>query len=320
MFDTEQCSQLVSISDKYKIPCIHWRQCDYVDINLTNYEIDCIKKASVNDPGYDKLPPKKDYRIAVVIPNYNYEHTIGDCIKSVLRQKYKNYEILVIDDVSTDNSVKIAKSLLRPPHKVIELKQKRYSGGARNEALLHLSDKVDYVLYLDSDDWLLDENVLDKINNKLQCYPDVLFMGLSQSKAGKITTAFIPRYQDKYEALKGWSGCGKVVKKSFLMRQECLYNEGTLKEDKNQHCKLCIYMDTFNVLKEPLYVWNKDNLKSITTIRDEVLWRTSTIRHWADTIQLALSVKGRDRIVDEYMQERIRLTKNEVDSGGDRQW
>lgn len=317
LFDDEPLEELL----KLNIHCINYKYCDFADINLTKYDIDCFKKTTINDKDYDKLPEKKDYKIGIIIPNYNYEHTIEKCLTSILNQTYKNYEIIFIDDVSTDNSVKIAKHLLKPPHKVIELKQKRYNGGARNEAYLHLSNDIDYIWYVDSDDWLYDENVLEKINRKLQTRPDVLFVGMAQWKNDKLTTCFIPQYKDRYEAIKGWSGsCGKVIRKELATAQKCLYNEGTLKEDKNQHCKICIYMNTFALLKEPIYVWNRENNKSVTTIRDKIIWGTSTIRHYADTMQLALSVEGKDAKIDEYMKERLRLTKNEIESGNDRQW
>ena len=316
LFDNESYEDLL----KLNLHCIYYQYCKFVDINLTDYDIECFKKAKLTDKDWNKLPEKVDYKIGIIIPNYNYEHTIEQCLNSILNQTYKNYEIIFIDDVSTDHSVEIAKRLLKPPHKVIELKQKRYNGGARNEAYLHLSDDVDYIFCVDSDDWLLNNEVLEKINNKLQTKPDVLFCGLSNWKNNKLNTCFIPQYNDKYEAIKGWSGVGKVIKKSLATRQECLYNEGTLKEDKNQHCKICFYMNSFSLLKEPIYVWNQQNSKSITTIREKIIWGTSTIRHYADTMQLALSIKGKDAKIDKIMEERLRLTKQELDMNGDRQW
>ena len=317
LFDNESYKDLL----KTKLHCVQYTHCKYVDINLTDYNIDCLKKCKATDKDWNKLPEKADYKIGIIIPNYNYEHTIEKCLTSVLNQTYKNFEIIFVDDMSTDKSVNIAKSILKSPHKVIELKQKRLNGGARNEAYLHLSNDVDYVYYVDSDDWLYDENALEKINNKLQTQPDVLFVGMASYKNDKLTTCFIPRYKDKYEAIKGWSGsCGKVIKKSLATRQECLYNEGTLKEDKNQHCKICIYMNTFKLLQEPIYVWNQQNHKSVTTIREKVVWGTSTIRHYADTMQLALSVKGNDPKIDKYLEERLRLTKREMEMGGDKQY
>lgn len=264
---------------------------------------------------------KENNKIAIIIPNYNYAEYLEKCLTSILSQTYTNYEIIFVDDMSTDNSVEIAKKFLKKPHKIIRLKQKRYNGGARNEAYLHISKDVDYVWYVDSDDWLLDNTVLEQINEKLKLAPDVLFVGLSSYKNNETKPCVIPRYSDKYDAIQGWSGsCGKVIKKELATRQECLFNEGTLKEDKNQHCRICIYMEDFLLLQEPIYVWNRDNKKSVTTIRDKILWGTSTIRHYADTKQLALSVQGEDYQIDKILEKRLKLCKEEIESGKDRQF
>lgn len=307
---------------KTKLHCMEYTECEFVDINTTDFNIDCIKKCKITDEDWDKLPDFVNYKIGIIIPNYNYEHTIEKCLNSVLNQTYTNYEIIFVDDMSTDNSVKIATQLLKTPHKVIQLKQKRLNGGARNEAYLHLSDDVDYVYYIDSDDWLYDKYALENINKKLQTKPDVLFVGIADYKNGKTKICDIPDYKNKYEAITGWSGsCGKVIKKRLATRQECLYNEGTLKEDKNQHCKICIYMKSFMLLKKTIYVWNKENHKSVTTVRTvNPLWETSTIRHYADTLELYLKEKGKDEKIDKILKTRLDMCKKEILDGKDRQW
>lgn len=319
LFDDEPLEELL----KLNLHCLHYTKCDYVDINLTKYNIECLKKASINEKDFDKFE-KKDYKIGIIVPNYNYEHTVEKCLMSILTQTYQNYEIIFVDDVSTDNSVKIVSDLqnkYKGKIKIVELKQKRYNGGARNEAYLHLSNDVDYVYYVDSDDWLYDEYALEKINNKLQSKPDVLFVGMAHYKDGKTSSCYIPKYKDRYDAIKGWSGsCGKVIKKELATRQECLYNEGTLKEDKNQHCKICIYMNNFLILPDLIYVWNRENTKSVTHIRDNILWGTSTIRHYADCKQLYLTIKGKDPKIDQCLEERLRMCEQEMRNGGDKQW
>ncbi len=317
LFDDEPLKELI----KSGLYCVHYKKCDFVDINLTDYDIECTKKAKITDKDWDKLPEIVNFKIGIIVPNYNYSHTLGKCLNSILSQTYKNFEIIFVDDMSTDDSVEIAKKLLKPPHKIVELKQKRYNGGARNEAYLHLSKDVDYVYYVDSDDWLKDETAFEKINNKLQKRPDVLFVGMEDYRKGMQRICYTPNYKDKYEAMQGWSGsCGKVIKKELATRQDCLYAEGTLKEDRNQHFRVCIKMNSFKCLKEPVYVWNRENSKSVTTIRDNVLWGTSTIRHYADTKQLYLEEKGKDRKTDMILKKRIERCKTEIREGGDRQW
>ena len=310
---------------KTKLHCIEYNECKRVDINTTDYNIDCKKKCKVTDKNWRTLPKLVKYKIGIIIPNCNYAHTLKKCLDSVFAQTYSKYEIIFVDDMSEDNSVEIAKQYQKKyknKMKVIELQQKRLNGGARNEAYLHLSNDVDYVYYIDSDDWLYNEYALEDINEKLQTKPDVLFVGLAECKNGHTKICDIPDYKDKYDAIAGWSGsCGKVIKKSLATAQKCLYNEGTLKEDKNHHCKICINMKDFMLLKEPIYVWNKDNMSSVTTVRKKnILWETSTIRHYADTLQLYLTYKGQDPKIDLFLESRLQMTKEEVMKGGDKQW
>ena len=336
VFDNEKLSSLL----KTKLHCINYQHINNVDVNTTDYEIRCKKKAKITD-NFDDLFKKRDYKFGIIVPNYNYEHTIEKCLNSIFSQTYTNYEIIFVDDCSTDNSIDVAQATylkyaskemhksnldiewqeLPKNFKLVRLKQKRYNGGARNEAYLHLSDDVDYVYYVDSDDWLYDKDALKNINDALIGEPDVLFVGLAKCKHDIILKDNIPNYKDRYEAMQGWSGsCGKVIKKELATSQKCLYNEGTLKEDKNQHCRICIYMNDFKCLDKLIYVWNQDNYKSITTIRENIIWGTSTIRHYADTLQLALSVEGQDEKIDEILQNRIKKCKDELKNGGDKQY
>ncbi len=157
IFTDEPLDYLISTG----LHCIHK---DYVEY-LTGNSIENVAQTT---------PEKRNYKIGIIIPNYNYGEWIDKCLTSIARQTYGNFEIIFVDDMSTDDSVKIAKTFEdRIDIKIIELKQKRYNGGARNEGYLHLSDDVEYVWYVDSDDWLKDDRVLERINDKLQGSPDV---------------------------------------------------------------------------------------------------------------------------------------------------
>ena len=98
--------------------------------------------------------------ISVIIPLYNKEHYIQSTIQSVLQQTYNDFEIIIIDDGSTDNSVKIVQSVFHDP-RIRLYKQK--NGGvscARNRGI-ELA-KGDYIDFLDADDqWM--PNYLEKM-------------------------------------------------------------------------------------------------------------------------------------------------------------
>ena len=127
IFNNESLDYLLSLNEH----CIHK---DYVDYLAGN----AVKEMP-------KIEGKTNYKIGIIVPNYNNSEWIDKCLSSILNQTYRNFEIIFIDDVSEDDSVKIAKKLLRKQDKIVELKQKRYNGGARNEGYLHLSSDVDYV-------------------------------------------------------------------------------------------------------------------------------------------------------------------------------
>ena len=79
-------------------------------------------------------------------------------------------------------------------------------------------------------------------------------------------------------------------------------------------------MNSFELLQKPVYVWNQQNYKSVTTIRDKEIWGTSTIRHYADTLQLYLQEKGKDSKIDTILLNRVNKCKTEMLNGGDKQW
>ena len=300
IFTDEPLEYLISTG----LHCIHK---DYVEY-ITGQKLDKIEQVT---------PNKRDYKIGIIIPNYNYGEWIDKCLTSLVNQTYKNFEIIFIDDMSTDNSVEIAESYKdKLDIKVIRLRQKRYNGGARNEGYLYLSNDTEYVWYIDSDDYVT-ENALEVINNNLQGSPDVLFVGLKVEQNGIIRGYFNQTYYTKYDAIEGWSGSsGKVIKKELATSQ--LYQEGTLKEDRTQHYKVCLNMKSFKCTNEMIYIWNKNNTKSVTTERN-AKWKSDTIRNYADAVEMYELYKGKDVRMDKILMNRVVNCKNEIDTKKDGQ-
>ena len=88
--------------------------------------------------------------VSVVIPVYNSEKYLEECLNSIISQTYQNIEIIVIDDGSSDNSVRVVESYLP---KVSLIKQKNLGvSAARNRGIE--ASKGELLVFLDSDDWL----------------------------------------------------------------------------------------------------------------------------------------------------------------------
>ncbi|WP_455797082.1 glycosyltransferase, partial [Clostridium butyricum] len=97
--------------------------------------------------------------VSIIIPVYNVEQYIGECLESILNQRYKDYELIIIDDGSTDKSLDIIYNYKNKFKNILILKQENKGvSEARNLAMNYVNGK--YVLYIDSDDFL-DENMLE---------------------------------------------------------------------------------------------------------------------------------------------------------------
>lgn len=95
----------------------------------------------------------KTNKISIIIPAYNAELYLNECIMSVCKQSYNNLEIIIVDDGSTDNTLDIIEKIKKKDSRIIVVQKK--NGGvssARNEGMKKATG--DYVLFLDADDWL----------------------------------------------------------------------------------------------------------------------------------------------------------------------
>lgn len=95
--------------------------------------------------------------VSIIVPLYNYEKYIFDCITSIMNQTYGDYELIVVDDCSTDKSYKIAKKFRSDKIKVIRLKKNQGYSKAKNEGII-LSEG-EYITTLDADDMMTKNSI-----------------------------------------------------------------------------------------------------------------------------------------------------------------
>lgn len=93
-------------------------------------------------------------KISVIIPVYNLESKISRCLTSVVNQTYKNLDIIVVDDGSTDNTVQIVRNFNDPRIRIIQ-KENHGISSARNAGLKEVKDNSKYISFIDGDDVVL---------------------------------------------------------------------------------------------------------------------------------------------------------------------
>jgi glycosyltransferase involved in cell wall biosynthesis len=109
--------------------------------------------------------------VSVIIPTYNRAHSIGKSIKSILTQSYQNFEIIVVDDRSTDNTEEIVKSFNDPRIKYIKHQHNSGAAVARNTGMENSSGR--YIAFLDSDDEWLPQKLTKQVELLQQSKPEV---------------------------------------------------------------------------------------------------------------------------------------------------
>ena len=153
--------------------------------------------------------------VSIVTPVYNGSSTIGKTIESVLNQTYKNFEMIIVDDVSDDDTVKIIKSYQTKDKriKLISLRKKGGASVARNKAIS--SAKGKYIAFLDGDDlWKkdkLDKQISFMENNNIYfSYTDYSYIDESGNDMGIYRKC--PRKMSYFRMLLGDSiGCLTVI-------------------------------------------------------------------------------------------------------------
>lgn len=106
-------------------------------------------------------------RFSIIIPSYNSEAYIENALKSVLKQSYDDYELIVICDSCNDNTEQIVRLYT---NRVVSVAYNN-DGLARSKGLDIA--RGDWILFIDDDDWWLHEFVLQQISDEIDKYPDI---------------------------------------------------------------------------------------------------------------------------------------------------
>ena len=189
--------------------------------------------------------------ISIIIPVYNVEKYLEDSINSIIKQTYRNIEIICINDGSTDSSLQILESFAKRDKRIHIISQENYgASSARNARLKVATGK--YVYFFDSDD-ILKEDALKLIIDELNRYQSdiVLFDGTSIYETTELEEKF-PQYHTLYQRTATYpetytgadmfvslmdnhdlvvSVCLQCFRREFLTKNEITFYEGIMHED-----------------------------------------------------------------------------------------
>ena len=176
-------------------------------------------------------------KVSVIIPLYNEEKYILECINSVINQTYKNLEIIIVDDKSTDNGLKLLEKIKDDRIRIIKLDKNSGVACARNKGIEVSTG--DYICFLDSDDFWVKEKIekqLKFIENKAFIYSDYMY---TKANGEEIKKAVVPKSLNYKQALKN----------------TCIFTS-TVMFDMHKIDKHDLYMPNLKIGEDTFVWWN----------------------------------------------------------------
>lgn len=186
-------------------------------------------------------------KVSFILPIYNVEKYLSECVESILVQTYRDFEILLVDDGSPDNCPALCDEWAKKDSRIKALHKP--NGGlsdARNYGLEHAQG--DYVVFVDSDDFWVNKDCLQRLMNVVDAHPECDFIGFncsyyySDSKTYNKWVAYdesLSKPTDKDTVLRSlvasgtfpMSACLKILKRKSLSEINLNFIKGLLSED-----------------------------------------------------------------------------------------
>lgn len=203
-------------------------------------DFDTEDKKEIKKPERIKL--ENLYKVSVVVPVYNSEKYLPECLDSILNQSLKDIEIICVNDGSTDNSLDILNEYASKDNRIKVIAQTNTgngAGSARNKGIE--TSKGEYISFIDSDDYI-DENYLQKMYEAAKEYDvDVACSGVIKEKENECKTQLefneIKASDNPDDNLKvskslpfpyPWN---KIYKREFIVSYGIKYEENIYFED-----------------------------------------------------------------------------------------
>ena len=170
-------------------------------------------------------------KYSIIVPSYNTEKTIKRCVDSLLKQEYKNIEIILVNDGSKDNTLKILNEYKKKHIKnvIVVDKENGGVGSARNAGIEHATG--DYITFVDADD-ALEKDAISYINQIIKNDEDMVISGLKRISEHDDTVLYELKPQNNlWSELKYTSTQFKIYKREYLNKNKIRYSSYKINED-----------------------------------------------------------------------------------------
>lgn len=193
---------------------------------------------------------KNKIKFSIIVPNYNKDKYINECLSSIINQTYKNYEIIVVDDGSNDNSLEEIKKF----NVSLYCTNRLQAGGARNLGIKNACGE--YIIFLDSDDYLSNNKVLENLNN-LIVDEDLIFFNYTMDKYGEVSEKLdvLGDINDRIEKSTFLGAPTKCFKKSLI--EDMKFPEKQRYEDIVFTIEAMCKAKKYKYLDEPFFTYRK---------------------------------------------------------------
>lgn len=221
----------------------------------------------------------KDLLVSFIVPVYNVEQYLNQCVESILSQSYTNFEIILIDDGSADQSGSLCDILSRRDNRIrVVHKTNEGASVARNYGL-ELS-KGEYIIYLDSDDYWDDCDALGKIVGSLKLSEvDLITFGYKKKieetqkiiyslKSLDFDTSSLDISELMKYGLYCSSPCVKMIKKSFLLDNKILFRPNVASEDIEWATKILLNTSNIQYINVFPYVYRQRKYSTTSSMTE----------------------------------------------------
>lgn len=220
-----------------------------------------------------KKEARKVKKLSIIIPVYNVEKYLDNCLNSILEKNLENYEIILVNDGSTDSSGKICNKYANEYNEIKVFHQENKGlSGARNTGIMHAEGE--FLMFVDSDDFISKDIKLNDVIEKLNCdvtqykwiyyYENknkyVYFSNHNQYK-GSIANILRKKIRDGTISV---SACDKIVRRKIVIDNKLFFKEGILSEDLDWSLRLYLKIQSIQDINQDIYVYRQQRKGSIT--------------------------------------------------------